>query len=229
MHNGETRLLNTTGSIGEPVSAVIRYSVSSSVRDTQATVEIVASGSGTLLLDFVSLMRADVRRDGVLRPDLLEACAISLRPLSAGRAARSLPHTSGRTGSARTFRDHTTRIQCGRLLGLLEISTIRPEDWTPGTVDAIATRSADSRRIVIKAVNYGVERNALLVRLQGAGAPETATMRLHTISAGLKDVATLENPNAIGPATGSLVYAKDFTVDLNPHEVAVIEIVAGSK
>jgi alpha-N-arabinofuranosidase len=36
-------------------------------------VEIVAMGSGTLLLDFVSMMRADVRRDGMLRPDLLQA------------------------------------------------------------------------------------------------------------------------------------------------------------
>ena len=31
---------------------------------------------------------------------------------------------------------------------------MKPEDWTPGTVDAIATGSEDGRRIVIKAVNY---------------------------------------------------------------------------
>ena len=49
------------------------YSFSSSVRDTQPSVEIAAEGSGTLLLDFVSMMRADVRRDGMLRPDLLQA------------------------------------------------------------------------------------------------------------------------------------------------------------
>jgi hypothetical protein len=45
----------------------------SDVRDTQASVEIAATSSGTLLLDFVSMMRADVRRDGMLRPDLLQA------------------------------------------------------------------------------------------------------------------------------------------------------------
>src|SRR5205085_2483403 len=67
-----------------------------------------------------------------------------------------------------------------------EISTMRPEDWVPGTVDAIATRSADGRRIVIKAVNYGAERNTLLVRLQGASVPGKAVARLHTIRAGLK-------------------------------------------
>ncbi len=35
-----------------------------------------------------------------------------------------------------------------------QISTIKPEEWLPGSVDAIATASADGRRIVIKAVNY---------------------------------------------------------------------------
>ena len=51
--------------------SAIRFT--SSVRDTQASVEIAAAGSGTLLLDFVSMMRADVRRDGMLRPDLVQA------------------------------------------------------------------------------------------------------------------------------------------------------------
>ena len=35
-----------------------------------------------------------------------------------------------------------------------KISTAKPEDWLPGSIDAIATASADGRRIVIKAVNY---------------------------------------------------------------------------
>ena len=39
----------------------------------EASVEIAASGNGTVLVDFVSMMRADVRRDGMLRPDLLQA------------------------------------------------------------------------------------------------------------------------------------------------------------
>jgi alpha-N-arabinofuranosidase len=77
---------------------------------------------------------------------------------------------------------------------------------------------------VIKAVNYGAERNALLVRLQGAGVPETAVAKLYTISAGLKGSASLENPNAITPASRTLVYAKDLTVDLDPYTVAVVEI-----
>jgi len=42
-------------------------------------VEIAAEGRGALLLDHVSMMRADVRRDGMLRPDLVEALK-ALRP-----------------------------------------------------------------------------------------------------------------------------------------------------
>ena len=56
---------------------------------------------------------------------------------------------------------------------------MKPEDWLSGTVDAIATRSADGRRIVIKAVNYEAKRNTLLVRLQGAGVPEGFSQESH--------------------------------------------------
>ncbi len=105
-----------------------------------------------------------------------------------------------------------------------EISTIRPDDWRPVTVDAIATRSADGRRIVIKAVNYGAESTALLVRLRGASVPGKAVATLHTISAGLKDSASLNHPNAIAPVSRTLAYATDLTVDLDPYTVAVLEI-----
>jgi len=105
-----------------------------------------------------------------------------------------------------------------------QISTMKPEDWTQGTIDAIATGSADGRRIVIKAVNYGAERNALLVRLQGTAIPEKAIARLHTIRAGLKDSASLEHPDAIATVSRELAYAKDLTVELDPYSVAVVEI-----
>ncbi|MFL6417186.1 MAG: carbohydrate binding domain-containing protein, partial [Bryobacteraceae bacterium] len=57
----------------------VPYSFTSPVRDTQATIEVAATGNGAVLLDFISMMRADVRRDGMLRPDLLEALR-DLRP-----------------------------------------------------------------------------------------------------------------------------------------------------
>ena len=55
-----------------------------------------------------------------------------------------------------------------------DISQMKPEGWQPGTVDAIATASADGRRIVIKAVNYSAGANTLLVHLQGSRVPAAA-------------------------------------------------------
>jgi alpha-L-arabinofuranosidase len=51
----------------------VPFSFTSPRREEQASVEIVANGNGALLLDFVSLMRAEVRRDGKLRPDLFQS------------------------------------------------------------------------------------------------------------------------------------------------------------
>jgi alpha-L-arabinofuranosidase len=105
-----------------------------------------------------------------------------------------------------------------------KISTFIPENWKPGSTDAIATMSTDGRRILIKAVNYSAHRNAVLVRLQGSMAPGKAVATLHTISAGLTDSASLEHPNAIAPKSRSLQYATDFAVDLDPYTVAVVDI-----
>jgi alpha-N-arabinofuranosidase len=128
-------------------------------------------------------------------------------------AERRLASTSG------TFRDLPDRKT---FFG--EIATMRPLEWRPGSVDAIATASADGRRIVIKAVNYEGERNTLLVRLQGAGTPTTAAVTLHTIGAKPTDSASLANPNAIAPVSRTLKYARDLAVELDPYTVAVVEI-----
>ena len=130
-------------------------------------------------------------------------------------AERFLASTSG------VFRDIPDREVFFR-----QISTMIPQGWTPGTVDAIATANADGRRIVIKAVNYGGQRNTLLVRLQGASVPGKALARLYTLSAGLMDAASLEHPDAISPVSRPLNYAKDLTLDLDPYTVAVAEIQA---
>jgi alpha-N-arabinofuranosidase len=65
------------------------------------------------------------------------------------------------------------------------------------------------------------------VRLQGAGLPEKAVASLHTITAGLMDSASLEHPDAIAPVSRPINYARDFSVDLDPYTVAVVEIRAG--
>ena len=51
----------------------IAYSFSNPRTHTNATVEIIASGNGSVLVDYISMMRADLRTNGMLRPDLLEA------------------------------------------------------------------------------------------------------------------------------------------------------------
>ena len=128
-------------------------------------------------------------------------------------AERRLASTSG---VFRDIRDRTSFFD--------RISSMKPEGWQPGAVDAIATASADGRRIVIKAVNYQAQESTLLVRLQGSAVPERASATLHTIAAGLTDSASLGQPDAIVPVTRSLNYAKDLTIELSPHAVAVVDI-----
>jgi len=114
-----------------------------------------------------------------------------------------------------------------RSVMLDKISTAIPQGWQSGSVDAIATCSADGKRIVIKAVNYQGRQNSLLVRLQGSNAPEKAQAQLHTITAGLMDVASLEYPDRFSTVSRELEYSKTFSVDMEPYSVAVIEIHRG--
>jgi alpha-N-arabinofuranosidase len=69
---------------GEPIASLplavtgaewqkVPFAFTSGVRDTQAFIEIAATGKGAILLDFISMMRSDSRRNGMLRPDLLQA------------------------------------------------------------------------------------------------------------------------------------------------------------
>src|SRR4051812_13217508 len=128
---------------------------------------------------------------------------------------------------AKLFREHyaerylasasgTVRDSGDRKMFFQEIATMKPEEWQPGTVEAMATASADARRIVIKAVNYEGRRNTLLARLQGARAPEKARVRLHTITAELAAKASLERSDAIRPVTRTIEYTKDLAVELEP-------------
>ena len=133
------------------------------------------------------------------------------------------------------FREHYAERYLGSATGAFrdvpdrqrlfdKISTLIPEDWGPGSVDAIATMSTDGHRIVIKAVNYQATQNVLVARLEGAAVPEKAVATLHTITAELTDSASLEEPNKISPVSRSFEYAKNFEVDLEPHAVVVLEI-----
>ena len=107
-----------------------------------------------------------------------------------------------------------------------DISQMKPEGWQSGTVDAIATASRDGRRIVVKAVNYSGSPNTLLIHLQGSRVPAGATVKVYTITAGLHDAASLDQPDRIKPVERRLEYRPDLTLDLEPYTVAVVEIAA---
>jgi alpha-L-arabinofuranosidase len=180
-----------------------------------------------------------------LSPGLTMSCpALLMRNTTDDPTWRALiyhDHVSWFPGSAyvveRLFRQHYAERLLASTSGVFrdipnresffsQTSTMIPQGWTPGAVDAIATASADGRRIVIKAVNYGEQRNTLLVRIQGASAPEKAAATLYTLRAGLLDSASLDHPDAIVPVSRALNYARDLTLDLDPYTVSVAEIEA---
>jgi alpha-N-arabinofuranosidase len=103
------------------------------------------------------------------------------------------------------------------------ISQMKPEDWTPGTVDAIATSTADGR-LIIKAVNYDGARHTLLTRFQGSRAPTKGTVKVVTISARLNDENSLTEPNKIRRRETTKPYARDMAFELEPYTVGVVEI-----
>jgi alpha-N-arabinofuranosidase len=127
-------------------------------------------------------------------------------------------HLASSTG---TFRDIPNRSAF-----FDDISQMKPQAWKPGTVDAIATGSADGRRIVIKAVNYDGEPNTLLVRLQGSTLPDHASVKTYTLSAGLTDAPSMERPDRLQPAEATMPYARNLTIELPRYAVNVVEIVA---
>jgi alpha-N-arabinofuranosidase len=120
-----------------------------------------------------------------------------------------------------TFRDITDRRTF-----FSDISQMKPEGWQAGTVDAIATASTDRRRLVVKAVNYSGATNTLLVHLQGSRAPAAATVTVYTITAGLHDEASLEQPDRIKPVERTIEHRPELAIDLEPYTVVVVEIVA---
>ena len=135
------------------------------------------------------------------------------------------------------FRQHYAEIQYASTSGTFReeedpftnfidsISQFKPVDWRPGTVDAIATGSADGKRIVIKAVNYEGIENTLITRIQGSKVPENATVKIYTIQADKNEKASLDKPDKIKPVESSMPYEKDMKITLAPYSVMVLEIV----
>ena len=106
------------------------------------------------------------------------------------------------------------------------ISTQIPAGWKEGAMEAIATASADGRRIVIKAVNYSLGSNTLLVQLRGESLPGRASVKLYTITAAENATPSLEHPDALTPVSRSMEFSRSFSVAMNPTTVVVVEIQA---
>jgi alpha-N-arabinofuranosidase len=118
-----------------------------------------------------------------------------------------------------TFRDITNRKQF-----FDNISQMNPQDWKPGSLDAVATGSADGRRVVIKVVNYENNSNTLLTRLQGSTLTDSADVKIYTLKAGLLEKASIENPGVFKVVESTAPYAKDMAFVIEPYAVVVIDI-----
>ena len=118
-----------------------------------------------------------------------------------------------------TFSDSRNRSQF-----FDDISQMKPTDWKPGSVDAIAAGSDDGKKIIIKAVNYENNINTLLTRIQGTLIKDNTVVKIYTIKAGLDDRASIKEPGTITPVESSIVFSKDMTFVLDPYSVVVIDI-----
>ena len=78
--------LKTAGSDWQELA----YSFSNPKTDAQASLEIVAEGQGSVLMDYISLMRSDIREGG--------------------RAARLLQHISGKMALGHMYRVHSIPV-----------------------------------------------------------------------------------------------------------------------
>jgi hypothetical protein len=56
--------------------------------------------------------------------------------------------------------------------------------------------------------------------------PAAASVTLYSITASLRDAASLEQPGRIKPLERTLDFRPDLTIDLAPYTVAVVEIAA---
>jgi alpha-N-arabinofuranosidase len=133
------------------------------------------------------------------------------------------------------FREHYAPIQLASASGTFKdiqkrstffdtVSQMKPEDWTPETIDAIAAKTADGKHVIIKAVNYKGVSNTLLVRLQGSSVSAGTTVKTYTLRAGLDDAPSLEHPDAIKPVEKIVSFAKDMSFKMEPYSVLMIEV-----
>lgn len=104
------------------------------------------------------------------------------------------------------------------------ISQMKPEDWQPGTIDAVATMTEDRQWIIIKAVNYEGKSNTLLTRISGAGVDGSTEAVLYTVSADISAKASVENPDAIRVNEKKISCSENIELVMEPYSVMVLKI-----
>jgi alpha-L-arabinofuranosidase len=94
-------------------------------------------------------------------------------------------------------------------------------------LDVAASRSADGRRLIVKAVNTSPDR-AMRTTVTVAGATPGADGRLFTITADSLEAAnSFRTPDAITVRQASFTGGPRFTVTLPPHSVSVLTMPLG--
>jgi alpha-N-arabinofuranosidase len=94
-------------------------------------------------------------------------------------------------------------------------------------LDVVASRSADGRRLFVKAVNTGRDR-ALQTEIAIAGASVGTDGSAHTLTADSLEAAnSFRTPDAVAVRTASVRTGPKFTLELPPHSVTVVAIPLG--
>jgi alpha-N-arabinofuranosidase len=137
---------------------------------------------------------------------------------------------------AKLFREHYTENQLASTSGVFndirnrkqffdQISQMRPTGWQPGKIDAIATGSADGKKVVIKTVNYDNNPHELLTRLKGSKVTADAEVKMYIIKSDPSGKASLENPSFFETEEKTFSFKPDMEYMLDPYSVALIEII----
>jgi alpha-N-arabinofuranosidase len=96
--------------------------------------------------------------------------------------------------------------------------------YMAGEVDALASRSADGKTIVIKAVNYTPAARDFRISFTGQGAPAKATVKVSAMAAPLTAECTAEKKDWFQPRVVEIPFVNGFTHALPPYGVVVFEV-----
>lgn len=128
-------------------------------------------------------------------------------------------------GASLMFNHKTSWPSGGYAVGKLFREHYHPERiaYLEGDVDAIATRSADGKVLVVKAVNYTDRPVKLDLRLTGSQVSADAVVRIREIASSLTAECTAEQSALFEPRESSAKNSGGLVHELAPHSVAVIE------